>query len=394
MIKKTLMLVALAMASAVAQARSVALIVQNHCAPIRGVPMAAFADHLTARLSGNGLTVINPSNVFGTDQNRTAAGDELPTVSAMELAKLAKADGAVTASVLEFFDLTSAGGRLHEFKVSVSLSFVDGETGGAICGETVTKKTKKYTTAQVTANGIAYYEMLLREAADECAEKLLKNSEVSKWQSEVKREPPKPEVKKPEPKPTYVPPPPQPKKEEIVVMRDNVPVVKPVKVSDDLTMEDIDAAIQELMVKMFADSHFGENYENAKNEVERTPIVVIGGIENKGADKGKVEDVEGLLDASSAAVRVALFNSGMFEVKDDDASVALAKRIVGSGNSPLEDGEIMSALKAHGSPDFFVLGDLRHFRDSKERHTYRLRLAFHNLATGKIVWEGIHNIVK
>ena len=49
----------------------------------------------------------------------------------------------------------------------------------------------------------------------------------------------------------------------------------------------------------------------------------------------------------------------------------------------------MSALKAHGSPDFFVLGDLRHFRDSKERHTYRLRLAFHNLATGKIVWEGI-----
>ena len=398
MIKKTMMLLGLAMATSIAQARSVALIVQNHCVPIRGVPMAAFADNLTAKLSGHGFHVVNPSNVFGTDNNRTAAGEELPTVSAIQLAKMAKAEGAITASVLEFFDITSAGGRIHEFQVSVALSFVDGETGGAICGETVTRKSQRYTTAQVNANGVAYYQTLLRAAADECAKCLAENPEAQKWSSYVKPEPPEPEppkeVKPEMPKIVIIAPPP-PKPEPEIVLRDNVPVVKPQpETSHKLTISDVDGAINDLLTKMFADEHFAANYGTAKDAVDRMPIVVIGGVEDKGADRGDVEDLDGIIDSLGATIRVALFDSGMFEVKDDDVSVALSKRIISSGNSPLEDGEIMSALKAHGSPDFFVLGDLRHFSGSEGRHIYRLRLAFHNLATGKIVWEGINNITK
>lgn len=74
--------------------------------------------------------------------------------------------------------------------------------------------------------------------------------------------------------------------------------------------------------------------------------------------------------------------------------VSLAKRIVASGNSPLEDGELMAALKQHGSPDFFVSGDLKRLTDLDGIAYYKFHLAIHSLSTGKIVWEGIETFSK
>ena len=84
--------------------RKVALVVQNHAAPGVEIPFMALTDALTAKLSGCGLQVINPYNTIGVNLNRTAAGEKMPEVSAMEIARKLKADGAITASVLEFFD--------------------------------------------------------------------------------------------------------------------------------------------------------------------------------------------------------------------------------------------------------------------------------------------------
>ena len=71
----------------------------------------------------------------------------------------------------------------------------------------------------------------------------------------------------------------------------------------------------------------------------------------------------------------------------------ITKRIIGSGNSPLEDGELMKALKQHGSPNFYVVGDMMYFVEGNGAK-YRLHLALHDLRNGKIVWEGVDMIAK
>lgn len=137
---------------------------------------------------------------------------------------------------------------------------------------------------------------------------------------------------------------------------------------------------------MLENPQFVKNYEGSTaRQDDRLPVAVIGGIENKSGNAG----LDGLVEAAGERFRVKLFNSKMFEVKDDGVLVTLAKRIVASGNSPLEDGEIMGALKQHGSPDFFVAGDLKCLTDLDGIGYYKLRLAIHSLLTGKIVWEGI-----
>ena len=90
---------------------------------------------------------------------------------------------------------------------------------------------------------------------------------------------------------------------------------------------------------------------------------------------------------------MTLVNSALFDAKDDALVTTITKRIIANGNSPLEDGELMSALKQHGSPDFYIVGDLRYFDEPRTR-IYRFRLALHNLHTGKIVWEGTETIEK
>jgi hypothetical protein len=118
--------------------------------------------------------------------------------------------------------------------------------------------------------------------------------------------------------------------------------------------------------------------------VDRLPIVIVGVIKDETEGGSGHRGLTNLLAAARVDIRVALFKSGIFEVKDDEARVALASRIIDSGNSPLENHELMEALKKHGSPDFYCVGDLRYFTESRNN---RLHLALHSLWDGKIVWE-------
>lgn len=156
-----------------------------------------------------------------------------------------------------------------------------------------------------------------------------------------------------------------------------------------LTMHDLDSSVQQLMAKMRSNSRFTENYNAIKSAKGKIPLVVIGNIENK-----TTERLQGRLDAVGDAIRASLYDSGLFDVKDDDASRAIVSRIIRGADDGVEDSSLVQSLGTQDPPDFIVLGDLRHFEDVGGYHTYKLHLAFHNLKTGKVVWEGIQTRVK
>ena len=327
--------------------RRVALVVQNHAAPGANIPMMALTDALTAKLSGRGFQVINPYNSIGINQNRNALGEKTPPISAMQLARKLNADGAVTASVIEFLDSPiGTPPILHQYSVRISLNLADAQTGAAVCGETIKMESPRYTNNQVRQSRQEYLGDLMFAAAEECANRLEEKAYAVNWQ-------PAPPPQRP------LPPPPG---------------------------TSLDHKVDALVREMLLNPQFVKNYDEIKAKLDgRLPIVVIGGIDNKSGNT----NLNDLIEAAGERFRVKLFNSKLFEVKDDGVLVSLAKRIVASGNSPLEDGEIMGALKQHGSPDFFVVGDLRRLTDLDGVGYYKLRLAIHNLLTGKIVWEGI-----
>lgn len=155
------------------------------------------------------------------------------------------------------------------------------------------------------------------------------------------------------------------------------------------TMYDLESSVQTLMSKMRASQRFAENYNSVKTAKGAIPVVVIGKITNLTSER-----LQGRLDAIGESVRTSLFDSGLFDVKDDSAAEAISARMLRSADEGLEDGSLVEEFGTHDSPDFIVLGDLRHFEDVGGYHTYRLRLSIHNLRTGKIVWEGIQTKIK
>lgn len=338
--------------------KRVALVVQNHCVPLAGIPMEALTDALSARLTHGALRIVNPHNVIGVSQNTTAAGEEMPLVSAVDLAREVGAEGIVTASVTEFLESTiGTPVDVYQYFVRVTLNLADAGSGAGVCGATVYTNSPKYTVNQVAANRPVYLGNLLHTAVEACADKLLADPAIAAWE--------------PEPLP---PPPPV--------------VAQPPPPGGELSISDLDGVFLKMLGDMRLNPLFRSNYDEAQRAMERLPIAVIGGIEDK-TDEGRTD----LLEACGQTVRVALFRSGLFEVKDDGMMVTLAERIIGSGNSPLENPELMAALKQHGSPDFYVVGDLRLFPEGAYK-AYRARLAIHSLHTGKIVWEGIETILK
>ena len=164
------------------------------------------------------------------------------------------------------------------------------------------------------------------------------------------------------------------------------------------TMYDLESSAQALVLEMLANKAFLRNYEEAKAAKASgangktdgaLPLVVIGNIANKTDER-----IQNRLDAIGETIRASLLSSGLFELKDDEANGALASRILRGPDGGLEGGALLQAMGKHECPNFIVLGDFRHFEDIGGYHTYRLRIAVHNLWTGKIVWEGIQSMVK
>jgi len=335
--------------------RRVALVVQNHAAPGVSIPMMALTDAITAKLAGRGFHVVNPYNSVGVNQNRDVRGEKTPEVSAMELARKLGAQGAVTASVIEVLDSTfGTPPTMHQYSLRMSLSLADARSGAAVCGETVYAESPKYTNNQVAQNKSKYLGSLMYAVAEECASRLEKKADGIDWE---------------------IP--------EVVESKED-PFVK---------RKYFDSTIRGM----------ADEIKSLRREVSALHGLVEKILERDEAKKkgsGELSLTEGssghpelgnLLASARVDIRVMLFKSALFDVKEDEERVALAKRIIDSGNSPLEDKELMAALKRHGSPDFYCVGDLRYFKGSK---VYRLRIAMHSLWTGKIVWEDTVDIDK
>ena len=165
--------------------RRVALVVQNHTSDAPTLPMAAFADTLVSRLSGKGkmFRVVNPYNVIGVNQNRTATGEAMPAVSAQEIGRMLGAEGVVTATIQEFTgEDIGAPSVAHKLKVRLAINLMDAATGETVCGVDGVEQSKNLTTEKVKADTATLYEGLMHAAAAKAAKRLLKKAAAMDWQ--------------------------------------------------------------------------------------------------------------------------------------------------------------------------------------------------------------------
>ncbi len=163
--------------------RKVALVVQNHTSDAPTLPMAAFADTLTSRLSGGTFRVVNPHNVIGVNQNRNAKGEGMPEVSAQEIGRMTGADGVIAASIQEFSgEDIGVPAIAHTLKVRLALNLIDAATGDTVCGVDGVEFSKNYTAEKVKADTATLYEGLMHLAAAKGAEKLLAKVASVGWE--------------------------------------------------------------------------------------------------------------------------------------------------------------------------------------------------------------------
>jgi len=312
----------------------------------------AFEDGFTSALRNNDFRVINP--------NDSLKDGVINVESPIDLARLEKAHGAVVVSIDGLYVRavpSDSSNNMLKYEVSMGFRLVDAWSKETVCSSNPKLPVRASSTQYDTNNGRDpeqqyHLDELLRTAGVKCARELLLSPELKTW------------VPTPPPPPKPLPPPPEQK--------------RPV----------FDKIVDKLSVEMLSSSQFVKNYEEQKEKGERLPIAVIGGMEN---ESGHPEFDAGL-KASGERFRKKLFDSKLFDVKDDAILVNLAKRIVASGNSATENGDLMEELKQHGSPDFFVIGNLNHFADLDGTGYYKFRVTMHSLRTGKIVWEGIETI--
>ena len=172
----------LAAFAALAAPRRVALVVQNHTSDAPTLPMAAFADTLASRLSGSTIRIVNPHNVIGVNQNRSATGEAMPEASAQEIGRMLGADGVVTASIQEFTgEDIGVPAVAHTLKVRLALNLADATTGETVCGVDGVEFSRNYTAEKVKSDTATLYEGLMHAAAAKGAEKLLAKLLASDW---------------------------------------------------------------------------------------------------------------------------------------------------------------------------------------------------------------------
>ncbi len=160
-------------------------------------------------------------------------------------------------------------------------------------------------------------------------------------------------------------------------------------------MYDLKSAAVELMEQMRSSPRFSEEYSAVTNALQhasppkRRPMIVVAFLENATTLR-----VQGHLDAVRNTIAASLFNSGVFDVKDDEATAKILGRIVRGVDGGMEKGTLLQTIGERDAPDFMLTGELRHFEDFGGVHTYCLSLAIHSLKTGRTIWQGIQTKVK
>ena len=380
--KRTIVVVAFLAAFSVAaqESRKVTLVVQNHAAPGADIPFMALTDALTAKLSGCGLQVVNPYNAVGVNQNRTASGEKTPEISAMELAKQLKADGAVTASVLELFDSTiGTPPVMHQFSIRITLNLANAWTGATVCeGVRVEKNSPRYTNNHVLQNRLKCLSDLMYAAADECAAELKRSAGFRDWmKTSVDDSRTDGEVERLKRDTGF--------RKWIEAMIDERLSKRMAEDSKGcLPILSFDKIVDELADKMAWDEQFKKNYEEQKKNAERLPIAIIGNATNE----TKRTEFDTGLRSSGRRFRDRLRTSGRFDIKDDAVIVNLATRITESRKNGLETGDLMKVWETHGSPDFFVVISLNDVMDLDGSTPYEYNITIHSLRSGLIVWSG------
>jgi len=177
----------LALLHAEAAGPRVALVVQNHCSGDVKPPMQAFSDVLKTALSGNKLFgVISPEETFGTSQNRTAAGENMPAVSTRELGRMVGADGVLVATIQQFSSKSVGVPAIaYSVRVAATMNLVDVATGEEVCGTSYDDDEKgvNYTAEQFKEDGTMLFEKHLRSVAKKLAADFLagNRSQIVEW---------------------------------------------------------------------------------------------------------------------------------------------------------------------------------------------------------------------
>ncbi len=173
----------LAASAVLAEPRSVALIVQNHCSGGVEPPLSQFADRLASKLTTPELSLDIPANSIGVSQNAKPAGEKMPPASAKALAQSLGKEGVLIASVQRCTAMTLSDPAItaHRISVSMTLTLYDAVTGGSICSVSLDNLGKTLDDADAKTNTSLLYEEALREAADKVSQEFLKEFGRANW---------------------------------------------------------------------------------------------------------------------------------------------------------------------------------------------------------------------
>lgn len=340
-----------------------ALIVQHHDASGFDIPWMALTDALTTDLSGSGFQVINPYNGIGKNLNRTAEGEAMPSVSAMELARKVGAQCAITASVLEYNEMTEGNPPVKvKYRIRLAFNVANASNGATICGaKCELKESDEYRIAKERRNLETYKKSLLYDASAECAAMLVEKFIETGWE-----------------------PPSSPQR----------PLTPPPLPPEPLVLDDMKRALEALSDKMMLDSRFNVRHAAVvERRGGRQPVIVIGGIGDQTENESPCRKLARYRDLGKDYLQTRLGKSCRFEIRDLAAVEAMRPFIIDSPKDPLSDRTLLEALRRHVSPDFFIAGHVK-YDAVNGVGTYFIHLGVYDFLEGVVPWEDTFEVKK
>ena len=158
------------------------LVVQNHVSEEFKRPLSSLAARLSAALSGDMFSIIDPADAIGDSQNVKPSGESMPLSSATRLAENCGADALITASIDEM-SVESFGNpvRFQRLRATMTLQAKRLPDGEATRGVTVTVAGDKRQVSQFSANKDALYSDLITKLIAASKSEFLSAAEKVAW---------------------------------------------------------------------------------------------------------------------------------------------------------------------------------------------------------------------